>query len=188
MTPTESLGPATDTRPSLEPARRVLLVDTDPVKRKLRMASMAQVGIDVCLATDAAQARLLVRESLYDLVLINLPRDRHGAVKLGNDVKCERAQQLVCFYVGQPAYLSVTPLAESESPSERRSDPKKELHALITRTCDRMPGRGRLLEAAWRMCFLRRTQVEPLKPASRDAAKDSFGEAVRLAESAGLDG
>jgi hypothetical protein len=187
MINTEALESA-DVRPSLETGRRVLLVDTDPVKRKLRLASMTQMGIDVCIATDAAQARLLVRESPYDLVLINLPRDRQGAVKLGNDMKDERPEQSVCFYVGQPGYLAANPLPESESLSGRRTDPKKDLNSLITRTCDRMPGRGRLLEAAWRMCFLRRGRSGSPKPVNGDAAKDSFGDAVRLAERAGLDG
>ena len=188
MTNTETLANAADVRSPIEFGRRVLLVDTDPIKRKLRLASMTQVGIDVCLATDAAQARLLVRESPYDLVLISLPRDRDGALKLGNGIRDERPQQAICYYVGRPAYLATMPLQDSESPQGRRSDPAKDLNALITRACDRMPGRGRLLEAAWRMCFLRRGRGAAAQPPTNgDAAKDLFGQAVRLAEGAALD-
>lgn len=179
----EALGPVT------ESAGRVLLVDGDPLKRKLRLTSMTQKGIGVCVAADAAEARLLVREAPYDLVLIDLPRDRRAALKLGSDIKQERPEQRVCFYVDRPHFLAAAPLLEDRSLVATRADSKQRLNALITRTCDHLPGRGRLLEAAWRMCLLRRTKDGSAARPFDDgvAAKDSFGQAVRLAESIGLD-
>ncbi|MBZ5648171.1 MAG: hypothetical protein LAN37_13225 [Acidobacteriia bacterium] len=162
---------------------RVLLVDTDPGKRKLRLASLTRMGINVCCATDAAQARLLLRESPYDLVLINLPRDRQAALKLHADMKEERPEQSIRFFVGKPSYLASKPLPEHESGNDGAADPAKKLHALIERTCDGLPGRGRLLEAAWRMTFLRRGRgVPPPIPTNGGSAQHSFGEAVRQAE------
>ena len=162
---------------------RVLLVDTDLGKRKLRLASMTRMGISVCCATDAAQARLLLRESPYNLVLINLPRDRQAALKLQADMKEDRPEQCIRFFVGRPSYLALKPLPEHESGNEGPGDPAKKLHALIARTCDGLPGRGRLLEAAWRMTFLRRGRsVPPPGPTNGGSAQHSFAEAVRLAE------
>lgn len=162
---------------------RVLLVDTDPGKRKLRLASMTRMGISVSCATDAAQARLLLRESPYNLVLINLPRDRQAALKLQADMKEDRPEQCIRFFVGKPSYLALKPLPEHESGNDGTSDPAKKLHALIARTCDGLPGRGRLLEAAWRMTFLRRGRSAP-PPASTGGGfpQHSFADAVRLAE------
>ncbi len=183
MINTEALGSVT------ESVGRVLLVDGDPRKRKLRLTSMTQKGIGVCVAEDAAEARLLVRESLYDLVLIDLPRDRRAALELGSDLKQERPEQRVRFYVGRPDFLARAPLPEDQSLAAGRAGPKEKLNALITRTCDHMPGRGRLLEAAWRMCLLRQRRdcAAAKQSAGDDVAKDSFGEAVRLAEGIGLD-
>jgi len=164
--------------------QRVLLVDTDPGKRKLRLASMTRMGMSVCCAADAAQARVMVRESPYALVLINLPRDRPGALKLRADMKEDRPEQSIRFYVGKPAYLANSPLQEHESASEGPADPKKKIHALISRTCDGLHGRGRLLEAAWRITLLHRQQVTPSPRVEErgPAASDSFADAVRRAE------
>lgn len=162
---------------------RVLLVDTDPRKRKLRLASMTRIGISVVCATDAAQARVMVRESPYALVLIDLPRDRQGALKLCADMKEDRPEQPVRFFVGKPSYLGANPLQEHESAEAGPADPRKRIHALIARTCDRLPGRGRLLEAAWRMSFLRRERRIP-EPNSAvgESVQTSFADAVLRAE------
>lgn len=176
--------------PVAEPAptdhHRVLLVDTDPSKRKLRLASLTRMGMSVCCATDAAQARMLLRESPYNLVLINLPRDRQAALKLEADMKEDRPEQCIRFFVGKPSYLAQRPLPEHESGNDGASDPAKKLHALIARTCDGLPGRGRLLEAAWRMSFLRRGRSTPAISSNREPAQHSFAKAVRLAEIEGM--
>lgn len=161
---------------------RVLLVDADPRMRKLRLASMTRVGISVCCATDAAQARVLLRESSYDLVLIDFPRDRQAALKLRDDMKEDSPEQSIRFFVGKPSYLALGPLPEHLSARTGPVDPKKRLHALITKNCDGIPGRGRLLEAAWRITALRREKSVP--PVHTDGASSQhyFGEAVRQAE------
>ena len=183
-------GTLTEPLPAPEPVHmdnnRVLLVDTDPEKRKLRLASLTRMGIDVCCATDAAQARLLLRESPYDLVLINLPRERQAALKLRADMREDRPEQPIRFFVGRPSYLALKPLPEHETGNDGPGDAAKKLHALIARTCDGLPGRGRLLEAAWRMTFLRRGRgVPPSTPSNGGSAQHSFAEAVRLAEKDG---
>ncbi len=166
--------------PALE-NNRVLLVDANPAMRKLRLASMTRVGISVCCASDAAQARMLLRESTYDLVLIDLPRDRQAALKLRDDLKEDRPEQPIRFFVGKPSYLALGPLPEHLSARSAPLDPKKRLHALIAKNCDETPGRGRLLEAAWRITALRR---ERTSPADSEGAvgEHSFADAVRQAE------
>lgn len=175
--------PATEVVPPVVLPDRVLLVDTDPRKRKLRLASMTGAGLNVCCATDAVQARVMVRESAYALVLIALPYDRQAALKLRSEMNEDRPTQRIRFLVGKPSYLAANPLQEHESPESGPADPSKRIHALITRTCERLPGRGRLLEAAWRMSFLRRQRGLPYS-APADSAQNSFGEAVLRAEKA----
>ncbi len=174
---------------SLEPAaspaafdnNRVLLVDADPGMRKLRLASMTRVGISVCCASDAAQARMLLRESSYDLVLIDLPHDRQAALKLRDDMKEDRPGQSIRFFVGKPLYLGLGPLPEHLPARSGPVDPKKRLHALIARDCDGVPGRGRLLEAAWRITALRR-EPKAAAPGDGGPGQHYFGDAVRQAE------
>jgi len=158
---------------------RVLLVDADPGMRKLRLASMTRMGMSVCCASDAVQARQLLRESSYDLVLIDLPRDRQAALKLRDDMKEDRPGQSIRFYVGKPSYLAMGPLPEHMSSKSGPVNLKKRLHALIAKNCDGIPGRGRLLEAAWRITALRREHVPA---ADTEGTQHSFGEAVRQAE------
>lgn len=174
---------AAEVVPSLLLSERVLLVDTDPRRRKLRLASMTRAGLNVCCATDAVQARVMVRESPYALVLIDLPHDRDAALKLRADMNDDRPQQRIRFLVGKPSYLASNPLQQHESPESGPVDPNKRIHALISRTCERLPGRGRLLEAAWRMSFLRRQRRLP--EAGRtpgETAQASFAAAVLRAE------
>lgn len=181
----ELTGPSTPPPSTLAVAldkNRVLLVDADPGMRKLRLASMTRVGISVCCATDAAQARLLLRESSYDLVLIDLPRDRQAALKLRDDMKEDRPEQSIRFFVGKPSYLALGPLPEHISSKTGPVDPKKRLHALIAKNCDEMPGRGRLLEAAWRITALRRERAVPPVHADGGPGQHYFGEAVRQAQ------
>lgn len=168
--------------PAVFDNNRVLLVDADPGMRKLRLASMTRVGISVCCASDAVQARLLLRESSYDLVLIDLPRDRQAALKLRDDMKEDRPEQCIRFFVGKPSYLGLGPLPEHLSAPSGPVDPKKRLHALIARNCDGVRGRGRLLEAAWRITALRRERTAPSASGDRAPGQHYFGEAVRQAE------
>ena len=182
----ELTGPLSPTETDLPPIvldkNRVLLVDGDPGMRKLRLASMTKVGISVCCASDAAQARQLLRESVYDLVLIDLPRDRIAALKLRDDMKQDRPQQSIRFFVGRPSYLALGPLPENLSAKKGPADPKKRLHALIEKNCEGIPGRGRLLEAAWRMTALRRARAVSSGESDRVPSQHSFGEAVRQAQ------
>ncbi len=169
---------------------RILLVDTDPGKRKLRLASMMRLGMSVCCASDAAQARVMVRESAYAMVLVNLVRDRQGALKLRADMQEDRPEQTVYFFVGKPPYLAYSPLPEHEPANSAPEDPKTKMHDLITRTCNGHHGRGRLQEAAWRIKLLRRQQrpfpAETVLPraavAVAAASADSFADAVRRAQ------
>ena len=172
----------TDLLPIALDKNRVLLVDADPGMRKLRLASMTKVGISVCCATDVAQARLLLRESVYDLVLIDLPRDRDAALKLRDDMKEDRPGQSIRFFVGRPSYLALGPLPEHLSAKKGPADPKKRLHALIEKNCEGIPGRGRLLEAAWRMTALRQERAISSGQSDRVTGQHSFGEAVRQAQ------
>jgi hypothetical protein len=163
--------------------QRILLVDSDPGKRKLRLASMTRMGMSVCCAIDAAQARVMVQESPYALVLINLPRDRQGALQLRADMQEDRPKQAVRFFVGKPAYLADNPLLEHESANDVAGEPKQMMHALIERICNGPSGHGRLQEAAWRIALLRRQKASPFLAAPDSTPPESpFADAVRRAE------
>lgn len=62
--------------PKEAPPKRVLLVDTSHSKRDLRAEALQKLGMYVHSAADIAEARSWWRPALYDLVLINMEKER----------------------------------------------------------------------------------------------------------------
>lgn len=94
--------------------KRVLLLDTSHAKRDLRAEVLRKLGIDVDSATDIAEARAWWRPALYDLVLISMEKGRGQRDKFCDDLRSATPPQRLAFLVGQPEYLSDSPITEQE--------------------------------------------------------------------------
>jgi DNA-binding response OmpR family regulator len=56
--------------------KRILLIVTDDVRRDLRARIMRKMGVDVECAADISEARSLWRADSYNLVLLDVARQR----------------------------------------------------------------------------------------------------------------
>jgi CheY-like chemotaxis protein len=111
--------PVSTSMPDGVKKKRVLLIDTSHAKRDLRAEVLRKFGIDVDCAADIAEARAWWRPALYDLVLINLERERGQRDRLCDDLRGATPPQRLAFLVGQPEYLSDSPNADQELATER---------------------------------------------------------------------
>ncbi len=98
--------------------KRVLLIDASHAKRDLRAEILRKLGTDVDTAADIAEARSWWRPGLYDLVLINMEKERGQRDKFCEDVRSATPAQRVSFLVGQPEYLADSPNANEQLVSE----------------------------------------------------------------------
>ena len=87
---------ATKTRNKLT----ILLMDGSSERRALRKRIMALHGVEVVGACDLTEATSIWRRDRYDAVLIDIRRDHHGCIALGDEIKKEKPQQIVAFLVG----------------------------------------------------------------------------------------
>jgi hypothetical protein len=92
--------------------KRVLLVDTSPLKRDLRADVMRRLGMEVDCAADIGEARAWWRADLYHLVLINMENELGHRDQFCEDVRGATPPQQLAFLVGKPAYLADSPGAE----------------------------------------------------------------------------
>jgi len=102
--------------------KRVLLVDSMHSKRELRAEVMRKLGMDVDCAADIAEARSWWRPALYDLVLINMEKERGHRDKFCDDVRSATPPQRLAFLVGPPKYLGDSPNADEEMPVQKADD------------------------------------------------------------------
>jgi hypothetical protein len=96
--------------------KRVLLVDTSPMKRDLRAEAMRRLGMEVDCAADIAEARAWWRADLYHLVLINMENELGYRDRFCADVRGATPPQQLAFLVGKPAYLADSPSADGAAP------------------------------------------------------------------------
>ena len=92
--------------------KRVLLVDTSPMKRDMRADAMRKLGMDVDCAADIDEARSWWRADLYHLVLINMGNGLGHRDKFCEDVRRAIPPQQLAFLVGKPEYLADSPGVE----------------------------------------------------------------------------
>ena len=162
--------------PDVVKKKRVLLIDTSHAKRDLRAEVLRKLGMDVDSAADIAEARSWWRPALYDLVLINMEKERGQRDRFCDDLRCATPPQRLAFLVGQPEYLSDSPNADQELAREG-GDEQSAIGSAKVSPPD--PGdftqRWGILEASRRISAVRsvaiaRTQaMRALPPPPRDA-------------------
>jgi CheY-like chemotaxis protein len=102
--------------------KRVLLVDSSHSKRELRAEVMRKLGMDVDCAADIVEARSRWRAALYELVLIDMEKERDHRDKFCDDVRSATPPQRLAFLVGPPKYLADSPNADEEMPVQKADD------------------------------------------------------------------
>jgi CheY-like chemotaxis protein len=162
--------------------KRLLLVDANDGTRELRVEIMGKAGLEVDSARDTMAARTLWRANSYNLVLIDLRHDALGAAEFGAEIKTDSPQQVVAFLVCKPGYVSSSPNPQLDL-EPTLSGWAGKAAMLLSRDCSATPMRGGFLEATLRMRAKR--SLKPPKPQAKKTSAQSFGDAVRLAESKG---
>lgn len=85
--------------------RKVLLIDCDSMKQKLRAAALRNCDVEVHSTSDAADAGRLLRAHAYDLVLIAAEENSEEAAALCSELKKSKPKQRIALLVGAPQYL-----------------------------------------------------------------------------------
>ena len=161
--------------------KRLLLLDADAGQCALRVKIMGKVGINVDCASDTGAARVLWQANSYHLVLIDLRRDPQGAAEFCAEIKTDSPRQAVAFLVGKPGYLSSSPNPELIVEALPSSETEQKVTMRLPGNGGRAPlARGGFSEAIWRMSLARQSLNDPR---TKKTTAQSFGEAVRLAES-----
>ena len=83
--------------------RRVLLIDRDSMKQKLRAAALRNCEVEV--HTASAAAGRLWRAHAYDLVLIAAEENSEEAAALCSELKKSKPKQRIALLVGAPQYI-----------------------------------------------------------------------------------
>ena len=161
--------------------KRLLLLDADAGQCALRVKIMGKVGINVDCASDTSAARVLWQANSYHLVLIDLRRDPQGAAEFCAEIKTDSPRQAVAFLVGKPGYLSSSPNPELIVEALPSSETEQKVTMRLASNGGSAPlVRGGFSEAIWRMSLARQSLNDPR---TKKTTAQSFGEAVRLAES-----
>jgi response regulator RpfG family c-di-GMP phosphodiesterase len=82
--------------------RRVLLIDPDSLKQKLRAAALRNCEVEVHTASDAADAGPLWRAYAYDLVLVAAEENSEEAAALCSKLKKSKPKHRIALLVGAP--------------------------------------------------------------------------------------
>ena len=161
--------------------KRLLLVDADAGQSAVRVQIMGEAGMLVDCAADTTAARVLWRTNSYHLVLIDFRHDAQGAAEFGAEIKTDSPRQAVAFLVGKPGYLSSSPNPELIVEALPSSETEQKVTMRLPGNGGRAPlARGGFSEAIWRMSLARQSLNDPR---TKKTTAQSFGEAVRLAES-----
>jgi len=117
LSPSSAFLPPNDPALPTRKKKRVLLVDSSPLKRDLRSETMRKLGVEVDCAADISEARCWWRPGLYDLVLIHVVGADKPVERFCEDVRNAIPPQQTRFLVGGPEFLSVVPDG-NEQPEE----------------------------------------------------------------------
>lgn len=85
--------------------RRVLLIDNDSQKQRMRAAALRNFEIEVLAASDLDEARKLWMEAAYDLILLAAEEDSEIATIVREELRVRRPRQRIALLVGAPLYI-----------------------------------------------------------------------------------
>ncbi len=129
----------------------VLLMDTNPERRALRKKIMALHGVEMIGANDLEEAALVWHPDRYDMVLIDIRRDHHGALAFRDEIKKENPDQVVAFLVGRPNFVALQPSPGSYVPEVHGMEWGESLRNAVRESCEALPQRNGFVEASWRI-------------------------------------
>jgi hypothetical protein len=177
--------PMTDSRPSGECGGKLLLLDGNTTTRDLRAKVMRRLGLDVDCAADTIQAFLLWRPDFYGLVVVDFREAPWVVQRFCAEIRAASPRQRIAYFVGKPRYLSFSPSHSAETAEQRDyGEWGHRVRTLFADACEKLPRRGSLLEAAWRISARRSlNDPRPAMAATRNHRLSlSFAEAVKLAQ------
>lgn len=94
--------------------KTVLLVDVNPRTRESRTKIMRSLGVTVHCVSSPGGARTRMESGTYNLILVDLGRDRAAAESLVQEIKLKNPRQLVAFLVGSPLFVATSLSADGE--------------------------------------------------------------------------
>jgi len=112
------------------PAKTVLLIDVNSHSRAARARILREMGmmVDCAATTGAGLSRL--KAGHYNLVLVDVSKDRGAAESLVAEIKAGNPRQLVAFLVGSPLFVvkslkvaGLTPRATESEAVPREAKP-----------------------------------------------------------------
>lgn len=136
--------------------RCVLLMDTNPERRTLRKKIMAMHGVEMIGASDLEEAALVWHPDRYDMVLIDIRRDYHGALALRDEIKKDSPDQIVAFLIGRPGFVALQPSPGSYVPEAHGMEWGESLRTAVRESCELLPQRNGFVEASWRIAAAKR--------------------------------
>lgn len=139
----------------------ILLVDANAERRALRRKILSMRGVEVVAACDVTEASSIWHRDRYDMVLIDIRRDRRGSLAWRDEIKKEKPQQIVAFLVGGPRYVDFEPLADSYTAEEHGAQWGDSLRQAVKKSCESLPQRNSFVEARWRIAAARRINGTP---------------------------
>lgn len=139
----------------------ILLVDANAERRALRRKILSMRGVEVVAACDVTEASSIWHRDRYDMVLIDIRRDRRGCLAWRDEIKKEKPQQIVAFLVGGPRYVDFEPLAYSYTAEEHGAQWGDSLRQAVKKSCESLPQRNSFVEARWRIAAARRINGTP---------------------------
>jgi CheY-like chemotaxis protein len=90
-------------------SRKVLLIDQNPFKQKLRATMLRNREIEVHTAESIAHAESLWRTGFYDLVLLAASEGSDESHLLSAQIRQTRPRQRIALLVGPPTYIREVP-------------------------------------------------------------------------------
>lgn len=93
-TPSNSSQQGAGTAPNQAP-KRILIIDSEPTRRKERVAALKQRGYAVFPALKIEEARSRCRRGTYDLIIVSTSANAEAALQLCEEIGKGNAKQLV---------------------------------------------------------------------------------------------
>jgi response regulator RpfG family c-di-GMP phosphodiesterase len=95
--------------PGTDPlGKTVLLVDSQQQPREIRARRLRRYGLTVYTASTIEEARVHLKMTSYDLVLLAPRENPKAAIAFRREIRQQDPNQRVAFLVGPPRYLSFT--------------------------------------------------------------------------------